>query len=779
MPTVVVNLLILLYYFVVFVITILDGEICREMQSNVTVDHLLAYNFGNQKLYKQTLIEQGQIVGNGGIQVLLDAIKGNYIHWSILLSVYGLIAILSLYLIISHRNLLKFSFQRINLQQIQHQKLMKNIQIEYIEEDQYIYTENSIQNKEINGKTKKIKQQLIFCEHQLWNKYVGVISIVTVVDIVLLSVFISNRNVTIPLNRFVPAQWWLYQSGRITQMNPIDYQTSLQALHLEYEQSSKYIIDVRANPIYPLITGTYAQFCSYNYDICKQALQPVYNNILNSLQNTAQNIIIKSSEVISPPNLLFIIVESFSHVPKYLEESFINNQANYQGSAYSKQYLPSIKSWAEYGVTFLGTASFGLPTIYGWHSLVTSEKPLSRGINMINSVHNNVESIFSSVKNIGYYNSYFSPSPFDFDGKNNWVFIDDWFDEVHYYVPTDDQKVMLNIENVTQNAWVADRVLQREAILSITVQFISNCKLTLERASQLYSSEVNCSVALAHSILSLKQSQMGSNLPKLNQPLFITFMNVDTHTPFTGFDSLHQYDQFKTNDSYSTMLRSADHYIGKLISYIHQIDNNTLLALTGDHGAREHPVYSKNQPLTNETRFDPLCVHKTNGNDNMFTTSSVIAFLNNFSLPYQNKTIFTQNDHDDFITTILHLIFSANRAQLPPTSRNGNNLFSAYQNKLSVSSTHNVFEFRRGTEILRGNRLSLKNAIHIQGNYPTCVIQLSSQKQKQDLFTEGMKRIRLFNYLTERNRVWNKGFEDGDCVVDPVTLEGKRCGLPE
>ncbi|CAL6016033.1 Sulfatase [Hexamita inflata] len=557
-------------------------------------------------------------------------------------------------------------------------------------------------------------------------------------------------------------------------MNSIDYKTTLQALHLEYEQNSKYIIDGRTNPIYPLITGTHAQFCSYNYEICKQAQQPINNfKITDQVQQTIKN---KSSEVNSPPNLLFIIVESFSPVPKYLEDSFINDQANYKGSAYSKQYLPSIKSWAEYGVTFLGTASFGLPTIYGWHSLVTSEKPLSRGINMINSVHNNVESIFSSIKNIGYYNSYFSPSPFDFDGKNNWVFIDEWFDEVHYYVPTDDQQVMLNIANVSQKAWVADRVLQREAILSITVQFISNGKLTLERASELYSSEVNCSVALAHSILSLKLSQMGLNLPKLNQPLFITFMNVDTHTPFSGFDQSHFYDQFRQNDSYSTMIRSADHYIGKLISYIHQIDNNTLLALTGDHGAREHPVYSKNQHITNETHFDPLCVHKTGGNDNMFTTSSVIAFLNNFSLPYQNVTVSTQNDHDDFVTTVLHLIFSANRAQLPPTSRNGNNLFSVYKNKLSVSSTHNVFEFRRGTEILRGNRFSLKNAIHIQGTYPTCIIQLSG---KQDLFVEGMKRIRLFNYLTERDRVWSKGFEDGDCQVDPVTLEGKRCELPE
>ena len=69
-------------------------------------------------------------------------------------------------------------------------------------------------------------------------------------------------------------------------------------------------------------------------------------------------------------------------------------------------------------------------------------------------------------------------------------------------------------------------------------------------------------------------------------------MNVDTHAPFTGFDVDKEYDSFRTDDIYETVLKSADYYIGKLISYIESIDNNTIVVLIGDHGAREHPTYN-------------------------------------------------------------------------------------------------------------------------------------------------------------------------------------------
>lgn len=70
---------------------------------------------------------------------------------------------------------------------------------------------------------------------------------------------------------------------------------------------------------------------------------------------------------------------------------------------------------------------------------MTSEKPYLRGINMVSSVYNDVESFTKRLRDNGYYSYYQSPSPLDFDGKINWAFGREWFDVVNYYVPTQEQ----------------------------------------------------------------------------------------------------------------------------------------------------------------------------------------------------------------------------------------------------------------------------------------------------------------------------------------------------
>jgi arylsulfatase A-like enzyme len=74
------------------------------------------------------------------------------------------------------------------------------------------------------------------------------------------------------------------------------------------------------------------------------------------------------------------------------------------------------------------------------------------------------------------------------------------------------------------------------------------------------------------------------------------------------------------------MIRSADYHIGRLVDYVLKIDPNTVVALTGDHGAREHPIYTKNENVTNETTYNSDCVNKNTGNDNMFSTSGFISY---------------------------------------------------------------------------------------------------------------------------------------------------------
>lgn len=41
-----------------------------------------------------------------------------------------------------------------------------------------------------------------------------------------------------------------------------------------------------------------------------------------------------------------------------------------------------------------------------------------------------------------------------------------------------------------------------------------------------------------------------------------------------------------------------------------------------------------------------------------------------------------------------------------------------------------------------------------------------------------MRRIKLYNYLTKRNMLWNDYFNDLTCSVNPKTLEGKICVQP-
>ena len=80
--------------------------------------------------------------------------------------------------------------------------------------------------------------------------------------------------------------------------------------------------------------------------------------------------------------------------------------------------MPHIGTLAERGTTFLGANTFGLPTISGWHSLLTGEKPLLKGTNMMSSVDNDDEG-FPKIfrEDLGYYTTYVSPSSFTFDGK--------------------------------------------------------------------------------------------------------------------------------------------------------------------------------------------------------------------------------------------------------------------------------------------------------------------------------------------------------------------------
>lgn len=113
----------------------------------------------------------------------------------------------------------------------------------------------------------------------------------------------------------------------------------------------------------------------------------------------------------------------------------------------------------------------------------------------------------------------------------------------------------------------------------------------------------------------------------LAQPFYLAYMNVDTHTPFQGFDVESNYKKYGTENEYGTVLKSADdRMINQVVSLIKSVNNNTIFIVIGDHGARESKIFNKTDKLSPSIAFDSQCNNQF-GNDLMFTTSAVITYF--------------------------------------------------------------------------------------------------------------------------------------------------------
>ena len=92
---------------------------------------------------------------------------------------------------------------------------------------------------------------------------------------------------------------------------------------------------------------------------------------------------------------------------------------------------------------------------------------------------------------------------------------------------------------------------------------------------------------------------------------------VDTHTPFSGYDSKEQYKKHTEGlgldssyseedlgNRYSTVLRYTDEQLGKAYNYLKQNRNNTIFIMLGDHGARDMHTY-QNENIVKNATIDP------------------------------------------------------------------------------------------------------------------------------------------------------------------------------
>ena len=102
---------------------------------------------------------------------------------------------------------------------------------------------------------------------------------------------------------------------------------------------------------------------------------------------------------------------------------------------------------------------------------------------MVNGELNHDEMFARQLKKIyGYYTSFTYSTPLEFDFTNLWAFNKHWFDEIHYFYPTEKQFKMLGLEPGANYSWLSDRISSRIAALQVVKLFAANGKFTIDEA---------------------------------------------------------------------------------------------------------------------------------------------------------------------------------------------------------------------------------------------------------------------------------------------------------
>ncbi|CAL5983715.1 Sulfatase [Hexamita inflata] len=579
---------------------------------------------------------------------------------------------------------------------------------------------------------------------------------VIIIDVITMIVFFAKDSDGIRM--VAPAHWNFYKSHFKPRFSRQAYIDAVQQYRSQNQLKEGYDwIDQRDTPIFPIVYAPKKVVCSYNPQLayCPSTI-PV------------------AAVPYESPNVVVVVIESFTPGPMMLDDKVVESQDPIvDGPLYKEVYLPTMKQLSETGTSFSSLSSNGLPTVFGWYSLITGEIPYSNSINMMQSIFNDVDDFPSFFRQQGYHSMYISPSNLAFDGKHNWVFRGKevvrnnpdlkefplWFDDVVQYFPNEAQAAELGVEKSLYQTWIPDRIT--------SAQFIK------------YFEEA--------------KTQSG-------KPVLGVWATVDTHMPFTGQDDLKFYEPFKFGtgvesiqekhkvDRYTTVAKYADHYIGEVVDYIKQNHNNTVLVVLGDHGAREVPLL-KNEQVDprdpNSAFYDDSCNNQPFSNDQLFTTTAVINYFgDNQQLKdrfdaLKSKVIKVPTDHQDMIRTLYDLVEDSTDKHLA-SSRNGRDLLELAKNLTtnqllrahwSLRSTTLYSELATESTLYRYHSLGAYGE-QFAGIYPTCVTgeirpEVTAAQHKQ--FRNYQK---LFDYLQRDNKQFSYKFRDENCVLP------KTCDFP-
>ncbi|CAL6034537.1 Sulfatase [Hexamita inflata] len=558
-----------------------------------------------------------------------------------------------------------------------------------------------------------------------------------------------------------PAHWNFYKSHLKPSFSTQRYLDQVANFRLQNPLQTGYDwIDQRSVPEYPTVYAPKKTVCAYNGNLsyCPNLLEPV-------------------QQAYDPPNIVVVIIESFTPSPLMIDTAVAKSSDSIvSGPLYKETYLPNLRALSEQSVSFASLSSSGLPTVFGWHSLITGELPYSDSLNMVQSIYNDVDDFPSFFRAQNYHTLYVSPSDFNFDGKHNWLLrgrplkkkdperlseFPLWFDDVYQYFPTDQQAVQLNVDASKFKTWTPDRITSAQL------------KYHFDEAA------------------------------KKGKPVLGVWATVETHMPFNGQDELKYYEPFKfgkgvegndkmkeKSDKYMTVAKYADHYIGDVIQHLKTTNNNTILVIVGDHGAREVPLFKDvfvDPKDPDSVHYDDSCNHQPFSNDQLFATSAVISYLgdnptikSNFA-PLINKVIKAPTDHHDLIRTLYDFAEDATQKKLP-SSRNGRNLMDLGKN-LTTSTPLRKHWSLRATNL--HSELATESTMYryhslgpygqeFKGIYPTCVFEGEERPDINDgLYHQFAEYHRFFDYLQRNNKQFSYKFRNEACVYPAV------CDFPE
>ncbi|CAL6051533.1 Sulfatase [Hexamita inflata] len=710
------------YFAFIVLINILDEETSKEMQMLMSQYYFQIYIKRRKSFYNDYLNVTGNQNSEGSADAFVkDILERSYVHVCILVVGNALIVAVSCFYIIS----------------------------QFVQFTKYVITVRSenFNHKQVNN-TKNPKS--FFTRPQLL-KQIYIICLILTHYGLFVSFWFSSGST---FRMIAPAQWNLYKSQKTPKLKANEYKQFVDNFRTQNQlKSNEDWLDQRNVPEFPTVYAEKSIVCSYNPNIeyCQQQL-----NEYTSPQDA--------------PNVVLVVVESFSPGPMMLENNVVQSQTSIvDGPLYKQQFLPHLRSLSESGVSFASLSSNGLPTVFGWHSLMTGEIPYSNSINMAQSVFNDVDDFPSYFKQQGYHTMYVSPSSFKFDGKHNWLFrgrevLDSeeqlnhmplWFDDVYQYFPNETQLNELNLEASQYQTWIPDRITAS--------QFISH----------------------------FEQAKTNQSAPVLG-----VWATVDTHMPFSGQDDNKFYEQFKFGegisgfgsnkrvDRYSTVVKYTDHYIGQVVDFLRNNYNNTVVVVLGDHGAREVPSYrnstvDKMDPFS--ALYDDSCNDLPFSNDQQFTTSAVISYLGDDSYikqlfePIYQKVVKVPTDHQDMIRTLYDIVEQSTGKHLA-SSRNGRNLFELTQNLMSntllrshwsLRSTHLHSELATQDTIYRFHSLGARGQV-FSGIYPTCVTNESRDNISKLQFKQFSNYQKFFDYLQRNNKQFNYQFRNESCVYPTV-----------